>query len=177
METTILLIFAVVYLGMILGALPFLQLDRTGIALLGAIALIGVGALDLEEALKAVHFPTLILLFAFMVISAQLRLGGFYTWVTHKTGHLPLSPPKLLAALIVIVASLAAVFSNDVVCLAMAPVLIDVCLARRGRQQQQDEYRRTDRQTFRRLPAIDRRGRLAVSRNRIGRLFVGGQMP
>ncbi len=131
METTILLIFAVVYLGMILGALPFLQLDRTGIALLGAIALIGVGALDLEEALQSVHFPTLILLFAFMVISAQLRLGGFYTWVTHKTGHLPLSPPKLLAALIVIVASLAAVFSNDVVCLAMAPVLIDVCLARR----------------------------------------------
>jgi Na+/H+ antiporter NhaD/arsenite permease-like protein len=75
--------------------------------------------------------PTLILLFAFMVVSAQLRMGGFYTWVTHKTGHLPLSPPKLLAVLIVIVAALSAVFSNDVICLAMAPVLIDVCLARR----------------------------------------------
>ena len=131
METTILLIFGVVYLGMILGGLPFLQLDRTGIALLGAIALIGVGALSLEEAWEAVHVPTLILLFAFMVVSAQLRLGGFYTWVTHKTGHLPLSPPKLLAALIAIVATLSAIFSNDVICLAMAPVLIDVCLARR----------------------------------------------
>jgi Na+/H+ antiporter NhaD/arsenite permease-like protein len=131
METTILLIFGVVYLGMILGGLPFLQLDRTGIALLGAIALIGVGALSLEEAWRAVHVPTLILLFAFMVLSAQLRMGGFYTWVTHKTGHLPLSPPKLLAALIAIVAGLSAVFSNDVICLAMAPVLIDVCLARR----------------------------------------------
>ena len=131
METTILLIFGVVYLGMILGGLPFLQLDRTGIALLGAIALIGAGALSLEEAWRAVHVPTLILLFAFMVVSAQLRMGGFYTWVTHKTGHLPLSPPKLLAALVAIVAGLSAVFSNDVVCLAMAPVLIDVCLARR----------------------------------------------
>jgi Na+/H+ antiporter NhaD/arsenite permease-like protein len=131
METTVLLIFGVVYLGMILGGLPFLQLDRTGIALLGAIALIGAGALSLEEAWEAVHAPTLILLFAFMVVSAQLRMGGFYTWVTHKTGHLPLSPPKLLAALIAIVAALSAVFSNDVVCLAMAPVLIDVCLARR----------------------------------------------
>ena len=131
METTILLIFGVVYLGMILGGLPFLQLDRTGIALLGAIALIGVGALSLEEAWEAVHVPTLILLFAFMVVSAQLRLGGFYTWVTHKTGHLPLSPPKLLAALIAIVAALSAIFSNDVICLAMAPVLIDACLARR----------------------------------------------
>jgi Na+/H+ antiporter NhaD/arsenite permease-like protein len=131
MEMTILAIFAVVYLGMILGGLPFVQLDRTGIALLGAIALIGVGALSLEEAWNAMHAPTLILLFAFMVISAQLRMGGFYTWVTHKTAHLALSPPKLLAALIVIVAALSAVFSNDVVCLAMAPVLIDACLARR----------------------------------------------
>ena len=131
MQTTVLLVFGVVYLGMILGGLPFLSLDRTGIALLGAIALIGAGALSLEEAWEAVHVPTLILLFAFMVVSAQLRMGGFYTWVTHKTGHLPLSPPKLLAALIVIVAALSAVFSNDVICLAMAPVLIDVCLARR----------------------------------------------
>lgn len=131
MDATILAIFAVVYLGMILGGLPFLQLDRTGIALLGAIALIGVGALSLEQAWEAIHAPTLILLFAFMVVSAQLRLGGFYTWVTHKTGHLPLAPPYLLAALIVMVAALSAVFSNDVICLAMAPVLIDVCLARR----------------------------------------------
>ena len=35
---TILAIFVVVYLGMILGGLPFLSLYRTGIALLGAIA-------------------------------------------------------------------------------------------------------------------------------------------
>ena len=131
MEATILLVFGVVYLGMILGGLPFLSLDRTGIALLGAIALIGTGALSLDEAWQAIHVPTLILLFAFMVVSAQLRMGGFYNWITHRTGNLPLSPPKLLAALIAIVAALSAVFSNDVICLAMAPVLIDVCLARR----------------------------------------------
>ncbi|MEO8165750.1 MAG: anion transporter [Betaproteobacteria bacterium] len=131
MEMTILAIFVVVYLGMVLGGLPFLSLDRTGIALLEAIALIGAGALSLEEAWGAMHAPTLILLFAFMVISAQLRMGGFYTWITHKTGHLPLSPPKLLGAQIGIVGALSAVFSNDVICLAMTPVLIDVCLARR----------------------------------------------
>jgi len=130
MDAVILLIFAVVYLGIILGGLPFLQLDRTGIALLGGIAVIGVGALSLEEAWAAVHAPTLILLFAFMVMSAQLRLGGFYTWVTHKTASLPLPPAKLLGALILIVAGLSAVFSNDIICLAMAPVLIEVCLAR-----------------------------------------------
>ncbi len=131
MTTAVLLVFGLVYLGMILGALPFLQLDRTGIALLGAIALVAIGAVSLEEAWRAVHVPTLILLFALMVVSAQLRLGGFYTWVTRRLASLPLSPPALLAALVAAVAALSAVFSNDVVCLAVAPVLIDACLARR----------------------------------------------
>jgi hypothetical protein len=31
--TLVAVVFAIVYLGMILGGLPFLQLDRTGIAL------------------------------------------------------------------------------------------------------------------------------------------------
>ncbi|HSO07025.1 MAG TPA: anion transporter [Pelomicrobium sp.] len=131
MTTAVLIVFCLVYLGMILGGLPFLQLDRTGIALLGAIALVAIGAVSLEEAWRAVHVPTLILLFAFMVLSAQLRLGGFYTWVTRRVASLPLSPPALLAALVAAVAALAAVFSNDVICLAVAPVLIDACLARR----------------------------------------------
>ena len=130
-EAAILAVFFIVYLGMILGGLPFLQLDRTGVALLGAIALVSVGALTLEEAWGAIHAPTLILLFAFMVISAQLRLGGFYTWVTRSLGALPLAAPGLLAALIAVIAALSAVFSHDIICLAVAPVLVDVCLARR----------------------------------------------
>jgi Na+/H+ antiporter NhaD/arsenite permease-like protein len=123
-------VFLTVYLGMILGGLPFLQLDRTGVALLGAIALVGVGAVTPEEAARAIHLPTLILLFSFMVLSAQMRLGGFYAWVTRRIAALPWSPPALLAALIAAVAMLSAVFSNDIVCLAMAPVLVQACLRR-----------------------------------------------
>jgi Na+/H+ antiporter NhaD/arsenite permease-like protein len=130
MNTAVLVIFVIVYLGMILGGLPFLQLDRTGVALLGAIALVGVGAVSIEAAVQALHLPTLILLFAFMVVSAQLRLGGFYAWVTLKLGLLPLGPPLLLGALVALVGALSAVFSNDVVCLAVAPVLIDACRRR-----------------------------------------------
>jgi Na+/H+ antiporter NhaD/arsenite permease-like protein len=129
--TTIAIVFALVYLGMILGGLPLLQLDRTGVALLGAMALVVLGDVSVEEASRSVHAPTLILLFAFMVISAQLRLGGFYTIVTHRLAALPLPPPLLLGALILVVGALAAVFSNDIICLAMAPVLVDACLKRR----------------------------------------------
>lgn len=131
MATAVLVVFALVYLGMILGGLPFLQLDRTGVALLGAIALVAIGALTPEQAALSIHLPTLLLLFSFMVISAQMRLGGFYTRVTLEMAELRISPPALLALVIGVVAALSAVFSNDVICLAMAPVLADACLARR----------------------------------------------
>jgi Na+/H+ antiporter NhaD/arsenite permease-like protein len=130
MTTAVLVVFLLVYLGMILGALPFLSLDRTGIALLGAIAVVGLGALTPEQAAASVHLPTILLLFAFMVISAQMRLGGFYTWVTRAVAERPLSPPALLAAFILLVATLSAVFSNDIVCLAAAPVIADACIRR-----------------------------------------------
>lgn len=45
MTATVVAVFAIVYLGMILGGLPFLQLDRTGVALLGAIAIVAIGDL------------------------------------------------------------------------------------------------------------------------------------
>src|SRR5262245_4726013 len=50
MTTAVVAVFVLVYFGMILGGLPFLQLDRTGIALLGAIAMVGIGALTPEQA-------------------------------------------------------------------------------------------------------------------------------
>jgi Na+/H+ antiporter NhaD/arsenite permease-like protein len=131
MATSILIIFLIVYLGMILGGLPFLRLDRTGVALLGAIALISINALSLEQAVASIHLPTMALLFAFMVVSAQMRLGGFYDWVTNKLAAMALSPASLLGVLIVVSAALSAVFSNDIVCLAMAPLLVDAC-RRRG---------------------------------------------
>lgn len=131
MTPATLAIFALVYAGMILGGLPFLQLDRTGVALLGAIALVATGTVSEAEAMRAVDLPTLLLLFSFMVVSAQMRLGGFYGHVTRWLAELRLAPPALLGALVAAAALLSAVFSNDVVCLAMAPVLADACARRR----------------------------------------------
>lgn len=123
-------VFAVVYLGMFLGGLPRLKLDRSGVALLGAIAVIGLSGLPVEDAARSVDLPTIVLLFAFMVVSAQMRLGGFYGAVTRRVGELPLSRNGLLAALIVVSGALSAVFSNDIICLAMTPVVARLCLQR-----------------------------------------------
>jgi len=131
MTALVITVFLLVYVGMIFGGLPFLQMDRTGIALLGAIALVASQVISVEEAFQSLHSPTLILLFAFMVISAQLRLGGFYSWIARRIGSLNTRPPMLLGAIIGVAAYLSAVFSNDVVCLAMAPAIAEICLARK----------------------------------------------
>jgi Na+/H+ antiporter NhaD/arsenite permease-like protein len=89
-----------------------------------------IAGLSVEQAAQAVDLPTIVLLFAFMVVSAQMRLGGFYTTLTQRVAALPLSRAGLLAALIVVAGALSAVFSNDVVCLAMTPVVARLCLRR-----------------------------------------------
>jgi Na+/H+ antiporter NhaD/arsenite permease-like protein len=124
-------VFAVVYLGMVLGRLPWLAIDRTGVALLGALALIAGGTLSPEAAWQSVDVPTIGLLFGLMVVSAQFRLGGFYAAVSRRVGAAQVSPPALLALLLAASGALAALLTNDIICLAMTPPLIEVC-ARRG---------------------------------------------
>ena len=123
-------VFGLVYLGMFLGGLPKLKLDRSGVALLGAIAVIALREWSVEQAAAAVDLPTVVLLFAFMVVSAQLRLAGFYARAVQVVGRWPLSPRALLAAWIALSASLSAVFSNDVICLAMTPMVIYIARQR-----------------------------------------------
>ncbi|MDR3371830.1 anion transporter [Rhodoferax sp.] len=123
-------IFVTVYLGMILGGLPRLKLDRSGVALIGAIAILGLGAMRTEQAVGAVDWPTVLLLFSFMVLSAQMHLSGFYTAVTRLMTTLPLTPNTLLGALIAVAAGLSAVFSNDIICLALTPMVAQLCLQR-----------------------------------------------
>lgn len=130
MNTLIVVVFAAVYLGMLLGRWPGFALDRTGIALLGAIVLVGAGALSAEQAWAALDVPTMGLLFGLMVVSAQLRLGGFYTAVTRRLAGMGLSPAALLAAIIVVAGAFSALLCNDIVCLAMAPLLVEGCTRR-----------------------------------------------
>lgn len=70
-------LFAFTYLGMAAGKAPGLALDRTGIALIGAIAAVAFGVLPVDAVAPAIDFQTLAILFALMVLSAQFGLAGF----------------------------------------------------------------------------------------------------
>jgi Na+/H+ antiporter NhaD/arsenite permease-like protein len=122
--------FILVYLGMMLGRFPGLALDRTGVALLGALILIVTGETAPGQAWEAVDVPTIGLLFGLMVVSAQFRLGGFYAFAARHVAAVSFSPPMLLALLLVVVAGLSAVLTNDIICLAMTPLLIQGCTRR-----------------------------------------------
>jgi Na+/H+ antiporter NhaD/arsenite permease-like protein len=124
-------VFIFVYVGMLIGEIPGLALNRTGVALLGAIALVSTRRIGLKEAWDAVDISTLSLLLGLMVISAHLRLGGFYTYVTRRIAGAQIAPEALMGLLIAVVGLLSAVLANDVVCLAVAPVLVEGCARRR----------------------------------------------
>ncbi len=130
-DPAVLGIFLFVYLGMLLGRVPGLAVDRTGVALLGAIALVALGKVTPQEAWNAIDVPTMALLLGLMVVSAQFRQAGFYSRLTRAIAGRDLSPGALLAVLIVAAGGLSAVLANDIICLAMAPVLAEGC-ARRG---------------------------------------------
>ncbi len=123
MTTAILVIFAATYLGVALGHIPGLAIDRTGIALLGAVAMVAAGALTTEMAIAAIDFPTILLLYGLMVVSSQFRLSGFYTVVAVRLTELLARPRTFLAATLAVSALLAALLTNDIVCLAFTPVL------------------------------------------------------
>ena len=131
MDPAVAAVFAFVYLGMIWGKYPGLALDRTGIALLGAIALLALGRISPEQAWQAVDIATISLLLGLMVVSAQFRLGGFYGRLTRRIASVDASPPALIALVIGAVGLLSSLLVNDIVCLAVAPLLVEGC-ARRG---------------------------------------------
>ena len=126
----VLVVFVAVYAGMILGGIPFLRIDRSGVALLGAVALTATGTITLEHAWKSIDAPTLSLLFGLMLVSAQFRLSGFYSRLTRTIASKDGSPERLLLSFMLACGALSALLTNDVVCLAVAPVLVDVCRRR-----------------------------------------------
>src|SRR5436309_13114176 len=116
--------FVASYVGLGLGRVPPFRVDRTGVAIIGAAAMVASGALPWPDAVASVDAPTLVLLFGVMIVTAYLRLSGFFHLVTTWTLRRARTPRGLLAAVVVASGVLSAFFVNDVVCLVLAPVVL-----------------------------------------------------
>jgi Na+/H+ antiporter NhaD/arsenite permease-like protein len=126
-------VFALTYLGLALGKVPGLRMDRAGIALVGAALVMVSGILTLPQAVApdSIDYETLILLFGMMIVVGCLRLSGFFERLAHWCLDRIETPKGLLAATILLSGVLSAFLVNDIVCLALTPLVLH--LARRLR--------------------------------------------
>lgn len=129
MDTAVWMIFAVTYILLAIGRVPGLALDRAGIAILGAVALLALDALSLSDAIRSVDFATIVLLYSLMIVSANLRLAGFYALAAQRVLRWTDRPFVVLTALVLASAILSSLFANDIVCLAFTPILCEALLA------------------------------------------------
>ena len=127
------LIFLATYAVVAIGRAPGLRVDRTGAALVGAILMVVTGAIGFDDAVRAVDFRTLVLLFGMMVLVAHLRLAGGLAALARFVSERVKPPAALLFALVLTVGILSALFVNDTICLVFTPIVIDVAEARRHR--------------------------------------------
>ena len=120
-------IFGLTYLALAMGKVPGLRIDRTGIAMTGAAAMLACGVLGLPEAARAVDYETIILLFGMMIVVAFLRLAGFFALATERLATQFSGPMSLLAVTIALSGVLSAFLVNDVICVALTPLVLGLC--------------------------------------------------
>ncbi len=122
-------LFALTYAALAWGRVPGLQTDRAGIAWAGAAAMLAFGLIKFEAAVAAIDFATIALLLGMMIVVGALRLSGFFdkvaAWALARVRH----PLGLLAITMALSGVLSAILVNDVVCLALTPLVLH--LARR----------------------------------------------
>jgi Na+/H+ antiporter NhaD/arsenite permease-like protein len=125
------IIFAATYAGLALGKVPGLRIDRAGIALVGATLMLITGVLSLNQAVSpdSIDFKTLFLLFGMMIVVGVLRLSGFFELLVGLALRRIRTPNGLLAVTIALSGGLSAFLINDVVCVALTPLVLH--LARR----------------------------------------------
>jgi Na+/H+ antiporter NhaD/arsenite permease-like protein len=113
------------YFVFALGKFPGLKIDRPGAAIIGAVLIVAFRIMNAQEALRAVDFATIVLLFSMMLVVGNLHLGGFFEWVIESV-FVRLSARQLLAAVILTSGVLSAFLVNDIVCLVMTPFVLKV---------------------------------------------------
>jgi Na+/H+ antiporter NhaD/arsenite permease-like protein len=120
----VILVLILTYIGMAAGRIAWLRVDRTGIALLAVIVLLASGEMTLDDFGSAVDLPTVAFLFAMMIISAQFAESGFIDLCARTIVEMRGGTAALLALTVAIGGGLSAVLANDILVVAIAPLLL-----------------------------------------------------
>jgi Na+/H+ antiporter NhaD/arsenite permease-like protein len=110
------------------GALAFVALDwlhRTKVALVGALLVVIVGVLDLDEAIEAVDWATLGLLAGMMIMVGLTERTGIFTYLALRVAQLSRGRPlRLVFLLAAVTGVLSAFLDNLTAILLVVPITL-----------------------------------------------------
>jgi Na+/H+ antiporter NhaD/arsenite permease-like protein len=114
---------AILIFALALALIATERLDRTKVALLGAVLMLLTQTLDQERAIEAIDWNTLGLLVGMMIVVRVTEPTGAYTWVAIRAGQLSKGRPfAVVLALAVTTAVLSAFLDNLTTVLLMVPI-------------------------------------------------------
>ncbi|QMS90025.1 anion transporter [Nostoc edaphicum CCNP1411] len=122
-------VLGLTYLGLALGYIPGLRMNRATIALVGSAFLIALGVLNLQEAWQAIDANTIVFLLSMMVVNANLSYAGFFRRSLSVILSITRSPLGLLMALTFGSGILSAFFLNDTLALVFTPLTLSLTQA------------------------------------------------
>ncbi len=129
--TGALVVFCLTYLVIASRQLHFLKLDRPAGAVVGAVAMVIVGGLPMELALRAIDLHVLLLLFGVLVIAAYLQEAQFFRLAAYLVLTRARSARSLLFGLVFVSGGLSALLLNDTVCIVLTPLVLAVVVEAR----------------------------------------------
>jgi len=129
--TAVVIVFALTYLLIAMRRVRFLPIGRPAGALLGATLMVAIGAITPEESYRAIDGDTILLLFAMMLLTAELSLTGFFAWASQRVIAHARTPRRLLVLIALASALGSAVLVNDTVCLFLTPMVVATCVRAR----------------------------------------------
>lgn len=119
-------IFLIVYAIILAGHRSPRKLDRPAAGLMGGVLMVLCGVLTRAQALAAIDFATLALLFGMMVIIHYAIASGLLDNLARRLVAHSRGPFHLLWLVCLASGGLSALFVNDTICLLMTPLILTV---------------------------------------------------
>jgi Na+/H+ antiporter NhaD/arsenite permease-like protein len=126
-----LVVFTLTYLVIASRQLHFIGLDRPAGATVGAVAMVVVGGLPMDAALRAIDLHVVALLFGILLIAAYLQEAGFFRVCAYLVLTRARSARSLLFGLTFVAGALSALLLNDTVCVLLTPLVVAVVVEAR----------------------------------------------
>jgi Na+/H+ antiporter NhaD/arsenite permease-like protein len=126
-----LVVFSLTYLVIASRQLHWIGLDRPAGATVGAVAMVVVGGLSIEAALRAIDLHVVTLLFGVLLIAAYLQEARFFRLCAYLVLTRARSARSLLFALTFVAGGLSSLLLNDTVCVLLTPLVVAVVVEAR----------------------------------------------